>query len=71
MISLVWLDLSGLSLVGLVPSMQQVQNLCAWFGYRWDACEHWSVWASSVTPVSLKPLITMGNLSVWSCLDMV
>jgi hypothetical protein len=33
------LDLPGLSLVSLVHGMQQVQSLCAWFGYRWDACE--------------------------------
>jgi hypothetical protein len=31
---LVGLDLLGLSLVGLVHGMQQVQSLCAWFGYR-------------------------------------
>jgi hypothetical protein len=27
--------------------------------------------ATCVTPVSLRPLITVGNLSVWSCLDVV
>jgi hypothetical protein len=27
--------------------------------------------AIGVTPVSLRPLITMGNLGVWSCLDIV
>jgi hypothetical protein len=42
-----------------------------WFGYRWDACEHWSVLAIGVTPVSLRPLITVGNLGAWSCLDIV
>jgi hypothetical protein len=42
-----------------------------WFGYRWDACERLSFLATGVTPVSLRPLITVGNLSVWSCLDIV
>jgi hypothetical protein len=55
----------------LVRGMQQVQSLCAWFGYRWDACEHWWVLAPGVTPGSLRPLITMGNLGAWSCLDIV
>jgi hypothetical protein len=36
----------------------------AWFGYRWDACERGSVLATGVTPVSLRPLITVGNLGV-------
>jgi hypothetical protein len=27
--------------------------------------------AIGVTPVSLRPLITVGNLGVWSCLDIV
>jgi hypothetical protein len=27
--------------------------------------------ATGVTPVSLRPLITVGNLDVWSCLDIV
>jgi hypothetical protein len=27
--------------------------------------------ATGVTPVSLRPLITVGNLGVWSCLDVV
>jgi hypothetical protein len=71
LVVLVGLELSGLSLVGLVHGMQQVQSLCAWFGYRWDACERWLVLATGVTPMSLKPLITMGNLGVWSCLDVV
>jgi hypothetical protein len=65
------LDLLGLSLVGLVHGMQQVRSLCAWFGYRWDAYERWSVLAIGVTPVSLRPLITVGNLGVWSFLDVV
>jgi hypothetical protein len=68
---LVGLDLSGLSLVSLVHGMKQVRSLCAWFGYRWDACEHWLVLATGVTPVSLRPSITMGNLGAWSCLGIV
>jgi hypothetical protein len=32
------------------------------FGFRWDACERWSFLATGVTPVSLRPLITLGNL---------
>ncbi len=27
--------------------------------------------ATDVTPVSLRPLITVGNLGAWSCLDIV
>jgi hypothetical protein len=66
------LDLSGfLGPVHLVRGMQQVRSLCAWFGYRWDACEHCSVLATGVTPRSLRPLITMGNLDAWLCLDIV
>jgi hypothetical protein len=45
--------------------------MCACFGYRWDACERWSFVATGVTPLSLRPLITVGNLGVWSCLDIV
>jgi hypothetical protein len=33
-----------------------------WFGYRWDAYERWSVLDTGVTPVSLRPLIIVGNL---------
>jgi hypothetical protein len=43
--------------------------MCAYFGYRWDACERWSFVATCVTPVSLRPLITVGNLGARSCLD--
>jgi hypothetical protein len=43
----------------------------SWFGYRWDACDHGLVLATGVTPGSLWPLITMGNLGVWSCLDVI
>jgi hypothetical protein len=68
---LVGLDLSGLTLVGLVRGMQQVQSLCAQFGYRWDAYGRWSVLAIGVTHVSLRPLITVGNLGAWPCLDIV
>jgi hypothetical protein len=28
-------------------------------------------WATGVTPVSWVPLITVGNLGVWSCLDII
>jgi hypothetical protein len=51
--------------------MQQVRSLCAYFGYRWDACERWSFVAIGVTPVRLRPLITVGNLGAWSCLVIV
>jgi hypothetical protein len=51
--------------------MQQVRSMCACFGFRLDACERWSFFAMSVTPVSLRPLITVGNLGAWSCLDIV
>jgi hypothetical protein len=71
MISWVGLDLLGLSLVGLIHGMQQVRSLCAWFVYRWDAYERWSVLAIGVTPMSLRPLITVGNLGAWSCLDII
>jgi hypothetical protein len=55
----------------LANGMQQLQSLCAWFGYMCDACEHWSVLAIGVTPVSLWPLITVGNLGASSCLDVI
>jgi hypothetical protein len=51
--------------------MQQVRSLCACFGYRWDACERWSFVAIGVTPATLRPLITVGNLGEWSCLVIV
>jgi hypothetical protein len=51
--------------------MQQVLSLCAWFAYRWDACERWSVLATCVTPGSVRPLIIVSNLGAWSCLDFV
>jgi hypothetical protein len=35
LLGMVGLELSGLSLVGLVRGMQQVRSLCAWFSYRW------------------------------------
>jgi hypothetical protein len=41
----------------------------SWFGYRWDACECGLILATCVTPVNLCPLITVGNLGAWSCLD--
>jgi hypothetical protein len=51
--------------------MQQVRSLRACFGYRWDAYEHWLFLVTGVTPVRLRPLITVGNLGAWSCLDIV
>jgi hypothetical protein len=45
--------------------------MCALFDYMWDAYERWSILATGVTPVSLRLLITVGNLGVWSCLDIV
>jgi hypothetical protein len=51
--------------------MQQVRSLCACFGFRCDACERWSFVATGVTPVNLRPLITVGNLGVWSSLVIV
>jgi hypothetical protein len=70
---LVGLDLSGfLGPVGLVRGKQQVQSgLCGRFGYRWDVCERWSILATGVTPGSLRPLITVGNLGALLCLDIV
>jgi hypothetical protein len=43
----------------------------SWFDYRWDVCEHGSVLATVVTPASLRHLVTVGNVGVWSCLDVV
>jgi hypothetical protein len=67
------MNLFCLNLVGLVQGMQQVRRLWAWFGYRWDACGHGlaTVLATGVTPLSLRPLITVGNLGSWSCLYIV
>jgi hypothetical protein len=48
-----------------------VRSLCPRFGYRWDACEHYWVLAIGVTPGSLRPLITVGNLGAWLYLDIV
>jgi hypothetical protein len=45
--------------------------MCACYGYRWDAYERWSFLATDVTPVSLRPMITLGNLGVWTCLVIV
>jgi hypothetical protein len=45
--------------------------MCTWFRYRWDVCERWSVLAIGVTRMSLRPLIIMGNLGAWLCLDIV
>jgi hypothetical protein len=45
--------------------------MCASFDYKWDTYEHWLIVATGVTPMSLRPLITVGNLGAWSCLDIV
>jgi hypothetical protein len=66
-----WLGWFGLDLVGLDYGMQQVRSLRACFDYMWDACERWSFVATCVTPVSLRPLITVGNLGAWSWLVIV
>jgi hypothetical protein len=41
------------------------------FGYRGETCELCLVLATGVTPVSLRPLITVGNLGEWLCMDIV
>jgi hypothetical protein len=53
------------------------------FGYRGETCELClvlatgvrpvsSIWFSTgVTPGSLRPLITLGNLGAWLCIDIV
>jgi hypothetical protein len=64
----VWL---GRFRLGLFHVMQQVRSLCVCFGYKWDACERSSFFTIGVTPMSLMPLITMGNLGTSSCLDIV
>jgi hypothetical protein len=45
--------------------------VCIVLGYRRDAWERGLVLATGVTPVSLRPLITISNLGAWSCLDVV
>jgi hypothetical protein len=45
--------------------------MCASFDYKWDTYERLSIVATGVTPMSLRPLITVGNLGAWSCLDIV
>jgi hypothetical protein len=50
-----------------------VRSLCVCFGLA-TAGMPMSVGqflATGVTPVSLRPVITVGNLGVWSCLDIV
>jgi hypothetical protein len=42
-----------------------------WFGDRWDASECCLVLATGVTPISLWPMITVGNLGALSCLDVI
>jgi hypothetical protein len=66
------LDLSGfLGPVRLVCGTKQVRSMCARFCCRWDAFERWWILAIGVTPGSMRPLVTVGNLGVWSCLDIV
>jgi hypothetical protein len=69
----VGLDLSGLSLVFWFVVCSRCEDCVhgSWFGHRWDVCECCSVLATGVTPVRLWPLVTVGNLSVLSCLDVV
>jgi hypothetical protein len=43
----------------------------SWFGYKRDVYERSLVLATGVTHVSLRHLIIVGNLGVWSCLDVV
>jgi hypothetical protein len=59
-------------LVGLDP----VRVGSSWPGSWYAAgakpvCMFWLQVATGVTPVRLKPLITVGNLGAWSCLDIV
>jgi hypothetical protein len=62
-----------LGLVGSVCGMQQVEA-CGHspsFGYRGETCELWLVLATGVRPVTSWPFVTMSNLGVFSCLDVV
>jgi hypothetical protein len=45
--------------------------VCMVIGYGWDAYERGSVFVTSVTLVSLWPLVTGSNLGAWLCLDAV
>jgi hypothetical protein len=61
----------GLDLVDLVMMCSRCE---AWVhvlatGWMPMSIDHFV--ATGVTPVSLRPLITMGNLGAWSCLDIV
>jgi hypothetical protein len=47
-----------------------VKPVCM-FWLQGDAYQHWSFVVTGVTPVSLRPLITVGNLGVRSCLGIV
>jgi hypothetical protein len=62
-----------LSLVGLVHGLQQVRSLFACFGLATGetSVSVGQFLAIGVTPVSLRPLITVGNLDAWSYLDIV
>jgi hypothetical protein len=43
-VSSIGLDIGGMSVtsIGLATGGMPVTSIS--FGYRWDACEHWSVW---------------------------
>jgi hypothetical protein len=45
--------------------------VCVVLGCGCHACEHGSVLATCVTPMSLWPLVTGNNLGAWVCLDVV
>jgi hypothetical protein len=66
-------DPVGLNQVFFVCGMQLVEACghSLGFGYKGKTCEPESVLATGVRPVSLWPLITVGNLGVWSCLEVV
>jgi hypothetical protein len=61
----------GLDLVGLVVVGSRCEACVHVLATGGIASERWSFVATGVTPVSLRPLITVGNLGVWSCLDIV
>jgi hypothetical protein len=62
-----------LSPVILVYDMQLVEACghSPGFSYMGETCELLFILATVVRPVSLWPLITVGNLGVSSCLDVV
>jgi hypothetical protein len=52
-------------------SVQQVRSLGACLATGGMPVSFDRFVATGVTPVSLRPLITMGNLGAWSCLAVV